>query len=96
MVREVQERLRDQHIQLDIRKDARDWLIDKGFDEKYGARPLRRILQKEVEDSLSMEILKGRFSPGSSVVVTVKDNKVIFRSKRQKKGAGKVKELIVR
>ncbi len=97
MVREVQERLVDQNISVEVSKSARELLIDEGHDEKFGARPLRRVLQKQVEDPLSMEILKGRFKPGSAVVVTAKDGKILFRAKRtQKRLEEKSKELAVR
>ncbi len=63
---------------------ARQWLIDKGYDEKFGARPLRRLLQKEVEDPLSVEILKGRFSEGDTVEVELRNEKIAFRRRGDK------------
>ncbi len=84
MVKEISERLVDQKISLAIRKKARDYLIEKGFDEKFGARPLRRLLQKEVEDPLSLEILKGRFSPGDTIDVDMRAGKVAFRRQGEK------------
>ena len=65
-----------------MRPRARQLLVDKGFDEKFGARPLRRIFQREIEDPLSHEILKGRFGPGATIVVDVRDGRVVFRAKR--------------
>ena len=79
---EVQGRLRDQRIELEMRKDAREYLMEKGYDPKYGARPLRRVLQKDIEDPLSLDILKGRFLPGSTVVGYLRDGKLLFRRKR--------------
>jgi ATP-dependent Clp protease ATP-binding subunit ClpC len=97
MIREIQGQLKEHHIQLEVGKEARDWLIEKGYDEKYGARPLRRILQKEVEDPLSMEILKGRFTSGSTVIVGLKNDAIVFKPKRSRRnGSGKAKELITR
>ncbi|MBU3741766.1 MAG: ATP-dependent Clp protease ATP-binding subunit [Candidatus Kapabacteria bacterium] len=58
-------RLRDRNITLELAKSAKDFLADKGFDEKYGARPLRRTLQRFVEDPVAEEILKGGFPDGS-------------------------------
>ena len=83
---EVQERLRDQRIKLEMRKEARDYLMEKGYDPKYGARPLRRVLQKDIEDPLSLDILKGRFLPGSTVVGYMRDGKLLFRRKRGNSG----------
>ncbi len=97
MIGEMRDRLKEQRISVEFGKEARNWLIEKGYDEKYGARPLRRILQKEVEDPLSMEILKGRFTSGSTVLVALKDDKITFRPRRSRKnGSGKQKELITR
>ncbi len=67
-----------------------------GYDTKYGARPLRRVLQKEIEDPLSMEMLKGRFKQGSSIIVDYKDDKFVLRPKRAKKPAEvKNRELVI-
>ncbi len=62
-------RLEVQHIQLELTKSAREFLIDKGFDEKFGARPLRRALQRYLEDPLAEEILKGSIKDGARVRV---------------------------
>ena len=56
-------------IHIDLSKDAKEFLADKGFDPAFGARPLRRAVQKYVEDPLAEEILKGSFASGSKVVV---------------------------
>ena len=79
---DVRERLRDQRIELEMRKEAREYLMEKGYDPKYGARPLRRVLQKDIEDPLSLDILKGKFLPGSTVVGYLRDGKLLFRRKR--------------
>ncbi len=84
MVNEISERLVEQKISLAMRKKAREYLIEKGFDEKFGARPLRRLLQKEVEDPLSLEILKGRFGPGDTIDVDMRAGKVTFRRQGEK------------
>ena len=86
---EVQDRLREQRIKLEIRKDAREHLMEKGYEPKYGARPLRRVLQKDIEDPLSLDILKGRFLPGSTVVGYLRDGKLRFRRKRSSTTAGR-------
>jgi ATP-dependent Clp protease ATP-binding subunit ClpC len=88
---EVGERLAEHNIDLRVSRRARSYLIDNGSDEKYGARPLRRLIQKEVEDPLSLEILRGRFPPGSGVTVDVKDDRLVFRKRRAVQPA---KELV--
>jgi ATP-dependent Clp protease ATP-binding subunit ClpC len=94
MVNEISGRLTEQKISIAIKKKAKEFLIDKGFDEKYGARPLRRLLQKEVEDPLSMEILKGRFKSGDVIDVDVRADKIVFRQQQEKEGRAKDRELL--
>jgi ATP-dependent Clp protease ATP-binding subunit ClpC len=89
MVQEIQKQLTDQNITLEITKPAREYLIEEGYDQKYGARPLRRTLQKLVEDPLSVDMLKGRFKQGSTIVVDLKEGKITFRTKRDRKGSKK-------
>ncbi|RKX79982.1 MAG: ATP-dependent Clp protease ATP-binding subunit [Spirochaetes bacterium] len=86
MLSEVMQRLVPMNIVLEVGKKAKDYLIEKGFDIKYGARPLRRVIQKEIEDPLSEEILKGRFQSGSHIIVELRKDKLLFKEKnRQKK-----------
>ncbi len=65
---ELMERLKINNVSLELTKEAKDFLVDKGFDEKYGARPLRRALQKYVEDELAEEMLKGEIPPSTKVI----------------------------
>jgi ATP-dependent Clp protease ATP-binding subunit ClpC len=65
----VRERLLEHAITLDVTEAGRNWLADHGYDPEYGARPLRRLIQNEVEDELSDGILSGRFRIGSIVRV---------------------------
>ncbi|MDN5332607.1 MAG: ATP-dependent Clp protease ATP-binding subunit ClpC [Tepidanaerobacteraceae bacterium] len=81
MLKQVNERLKENNLTIEVSEKAKEWLVKKGFDPMYGARPLRRVIQKEVEDSLSEEILKGSVSPGDVVFVDVQDDKLTFRKK---------------
>lgn len=65
-------RLKPQNINIDVSKSAREFLADKGFDQNFGARPLRRAVQKYLEDPLSEEILKGTFKENSNITVKYK------------------------
>ncbi|MBN1523517.1 MAG: ATP-dependent Clp protease ATP-binding subunit [Spirochaetales bacterium] len=85
LICETVERLSEMKIKLEFKKRAKLFLIDKGYDEKYGARPLRRTLQKEIEDPLSMKILKGEFKPEDSIVIDVKNDEIVFRPDKKKK-----------
>lgn len=63
--------LTDRKITLELAKDAREWLAEKGYDPAYGARPLKRVIQKSVQDPLAEAILAGRIKDGETVPVTV-------------------------
>ncbi|MCH7884681.1 MAG: ATP-dependent Clp protease ATP-binding subunit, partial [Planctomycetes bacterium] len=65
-------RMQKKGIQLEVSKDAKDYLIEHGTDEKFGARPLRRAIEHHLEDALSESVLRGDFASKNKVVVTVK------------------------
>ena len=71
-------------VKLNFRPALRDHIAEKGFDEKYGARPLRRAIQNEIEDALSDEILSGRVHRGDTVTVSFIKDKVTFKTKEIK------------
>jgi ATP-dependent Clp protease ATP-binding subunit ClpB len=74
----VRERLRDRHITLELSEDAKTLLARDGFDPTYGARPLKRAIQKHVENPLAMEMLQGRYGDGAHIVASVRDGKIVF------------------
>ena len=69
MLAEVDSRVREKHVELDVTEPARDWLGEKGYDPIFGARPLRRVIQERLEDSLSEALLRGDFDPGDTMRV---------------------------
>ena len=73
MLKEVHKRLADEELTLHLTDDAVEFLVDKGYDEKYGARPLRRAIQRYLEDPLSEKILVSQFSPGDEIEVDVSE-----------------------
>ncbi|GAA1238329.1 ATP-dependent chaperone ClpB [Janibacter melonis] len=75
-VRELATRLADRRIDLDVTDDARAWLAEKGYDPAYGARPLRRLVQKEIGDRLATGLLGGDIRDGQTVVVDTDDEGV--------------------
>jgi ATP-dependent Clp protease ATP-binding subunit ClpC len=77
---DVQTRLAEREIVLEVKPSTKEYLIDHGYDVKFGARPLRRVIQREIEDPLATEILKGRFGAGSHVIVGMRSGKISFRS----------------
>lgn len=70
-MKEVQERMNEHHLVVELSPAARDWLAGKGFDPAFGARPLKRALQKYLESPLSIQILTGQFSGGKTVYADV-------------------------
>jgi len=78
-LRRLQDRLEDRKIQLELSPAARELLAEKGYDRVYGARPLKRAIQKCLENPLSMEILKGNVPDGSRVMADVEGGEVTFR-----------------
>jgi ATP-dependent Clp protease ATP-binding subunit ClpA len=84
LLAEVQLRLKERDMGFTITKTGRDFLIDKGFDPRYGARPLRRIIQQEIEEVLSMELLRHRFEAGDRILVSARGGKLTFsRGKKE-------------
>jgi len=73
-------RLADRDIQIQLSDAARDKLADAGFDPVYGARPLKRAIQQQVENPLAQEILQGKFKPGDVIEVSVTDEKLDFQN----------------
>jgi ATP-dependent Clp protease ATP-binding subunit ClpC len=77
----LRKQLTEQDIELLIEQEAKDFLVDKGFDLQYGARPLRRTIQNMVEDPLAEAMLQGRFKAGQRVEALVRDDKIEFEER---------------
>ena len=83
MIYSVNKRTLEQmKISIELDKDAKDYIVSKGYDSKYGARPLRRTIQNEIENVLAEKILEGEVKNGSKVLVSCKDGKLSFSLKR--------------
>ncbi|MDD3095346.1 MAG: AAA family ATPase, partial [Candidatus Marinimicrobia bacterium] len=80
--RRVQERLALQNIHVEADADARCYLAEKGYDPNFGARPLKRLIQHEVENRLAEELLAGRLLPGNHYLIGVNDNGIIVSAKK--------------
>ncbi|MFC6488292.1 ATP-dependent chaperone ClpB [Nitratireductor sp. GCM10026969] len=74
--------LADRKITLDLDEEAVEWLAGKGYDPAYGARPLKRVIQKELQDPLAEKILMGEILDGSTVKVTAGSDRLIFRARQ--------------
>jgi ATP-dependent Clp protease ATP-binding subunit ClpC len=84
LVREVQTRLADAKVSITVSDEAKDLLIEKGFDPAFGARPLRRAIQRYLEDPLSDEILKGSLGEGGEILVERNAEELAFRTSPRK------------
>jgi ATP-dependent Clp protease ATP-binding subunit ClpB len=81
-VRKLEQRLAEKRIQLKMNEKAKEWLAKEGFDPAYGARPLKRVIQKEIQDKLALKLLEGKFREGDSIIADVDDKKggLVFRA----------------
>ena len=73
MMKDLNERLSDREISLELTSEAKDYIIDGGYDPVYGARPLKRFLQKHVETLAAREILSGEIHEGDTILITLHD-----------------------
>jgi ATP-dependent Clp protease ATP-binding subunit ClpC len=82
MLRDVQRRLADEELTLSMSPAAVDFLVERGYDDKFGARPLKRTIQRYVEDALSEKILMGEFARGDEIAVDVAEDgaSLVFRA----------------
>ncbi len=81
-VKKLEKRLLERRIQLRMTEKAKEWLAREGFDPAYGARPLKRVIQKEIQDKLALRILEGKFREGSSITADVDERKgeLVFKA----------------
>ena len=81
-MRDLQKRLAERKITIELTEEARRTLAERGYDPVFGARPLKRAIQRMVENPLAVEILGGRFREGDHIIVDTKDRETFTFSKR--------------
>lgn len=81
MLENLQKRLKDANIIIEVTDEAKDLIAKEGFDQTYGARPLRRAIQRVIEDNMSEEMLKGNIKEGDNVMIETKEAKIAIRRK---------------
>jgi ATP-dependent Clp protease ATP-binding subunit ClpC len=86
-ISKVMERLKTRNIVLQLDDKAKDFLVTKGYDPTYGARPMRRAVERSLEDPLAEEILKGAFHEGEPILVSADNDKLTFSQKAAAEGA---------
>jgi ATP-dependent Clp protease ATP-binding subunit ClpC len=79
MIKRVKEQLKSQDLDIELTEEAKTWLAENGYDPQLGARPLRRTIQREVEDKLSEKVLFGEYQAGQLIVVDVEEDELTFR-----------------
>jgi len=85
LVKNLQQRLSERGLMIELTEDAQSWLVKEGYDPAYGARPLRRAIERYVENPLSSKLLEGEFSEGDEIIVGLNDDKLIFSTGRAAK-----------
>jgi len=80
MLSDVDKQLSFKGMSLEVTEAAKDWLGEHGYDQVFGARPLRRLIQNEVEDRLSEAVLDGRFQAGDTVVIDCEEGSIILKN----------------
>ena len=90
LLEEKKELLAEREMNIEITQEARNLIAQEGYDPDFGARPLRRAIQKLIDNSLSEEILKGRFKDGEDIVIGIKNGNIVFNKKKKSK-VGKAK-----
>ena len=78
LLREVEQRLAERNIKIKVSPEAKTWLVKRGYDPVYGARPLRRAIQRYVENPLSTKILQGEFKEGDTIAISLQEGNLSF------------------
>jgi ATP-dependent Clp protease ATP-binding subunit ClpC len=89
LIHEVERRLAERDIKLEVHGEAKAWLAQRGFDPVYGARPLRRAIQRYVENPISTKILQGDFKEGDTIAIGLKEDNLSFAARKTAKAKAK-------
>lgn len=80
-IKELETRLEEKKVTISVSNEAKEWLANNGYDPQFGARPMRRLIQQEIETKLADEVLFGKLVRGGKVFIKIKDDKLIFTIK---------------
>uniref|UniRef100_UPI0040296A84 ATP-dependent Clp protease ATP-binding subunit n=1 Tax=Candidatus Stercorousia sp. TaxID=3048886 RepID=UPI0040296A84 len=96
MLKDLFKRLAERELSVEVTDEVKDHLAKNGYSEAYGARPLRRLIQRKIEDMLAEEILSGKYAPGDTIVIKLVDDKIAFekKQKRAKKEQNETSEVV--
>ena len=81
MMKDLFKRLSERDLSIEVTDEVKDYLAKDGYSEAYGARPLRRLIQKKIEDQLAEEILTNAYQPGDTILLKLEDDKIVFERK---------------
>lgn len=81
MLKDLFKRLAERELSVEVTDEVKDHLAKNGYSEAYGARPLRRLIQRKIEDMLAEEILSGKYAQGDTIVIKLADDKIAFEKK---------------
>lgn len=84
MLKDLFKRLAERELSIEVTDEVKDHLAKNGYSEAYGARPLRRLIQRKVEDMLAEEILSGKYSAGDTIILKLVDDKLTFDKKQKR------------
>jgi len=84
MLSDLNHRLEEKGLSITVNKKATNFLVEKGYDPKFGARPLRRTIEEQIEDPLSEEVLKGKLTYGTEIKADIKGDRMVFSGKLRK------------
>ena len=87
MMKDLFKRLSERELTMEVTDEVKDFLAKDGYSEAYGARPLRRLIQRKIEDELAEEILTNAYEAGDTIVLKLKDDKIVFEKKSGEKQA---------
>ena len=89
LINEVERRLAERDIKLEVDEEAKAWLVQRGYDPVYGARPLRRAIQRYVENPISTKILQGEFKEGDTIAISLQEDNLSFAARKAAKAKAK-------
>jgi ATP-dependent Clp protease ATP-binding subunit ClpC len=89
LIGEVEKRLSERNVKLEVSDEAKTWLVQKGYDPVFGARPLRRAIQKYMESPISTKILRGEFKEGDTAAVSLQEDNLSFAARKPAKAKTK-------
>ena len=93
MLKDLFKRLAERELSVEVTDEVKDHLAKNGYSEAYGARPLRRLIQRKIEDNLAEEILSGKYASGDTIRITLVDDKIAFEKATKRKS--KAKEEVI-